>query len=395
MSYKTKEFQGMPARILGSFKRELKQLMAVPHYWIPYCFSKGKAFAPVGVDIELTFRCNLKCQICPQELYKQEKTNSGQLASLPEKSREITLSEIEVLVADLARMGVKLVTLTGGEPFLRSDILEIISYIKAKGLQCNILTNGMLIKPSHAVELVRVGVDTITFSIDGPQDIHDQIRGVNNSFSKVCHSIEAIQEQKAAQGSSKPALGINCTISSLNQDKFSQLIDTAKAYNIGLVNYAFLFFTQQEAIDKTQQLIPLKQAKPENQVLPDYLKQIDPLTLQTEIERCYAKAAEANVCSNFNPPLKQEEVKRYFFDDGYSYCTKCFLPWFSSRINPYGDVYPCSIDCKIGNIREHSFSQLWNSERYVHFRATLKDKGLFPKCLKCCSLTTKLWNYLP
>ncbi len=383
----------MFSRLLGNLKTDVKQMLAVPHYWISYAFSAGRAFAPVSIDMELTFRCNLKCKICPQELYKDKQKAAGQSTSLPRQAEEISLTDIRAVVNDAAQMGVKIITLTGGEPFLRKDILDIISHIKTKGIGCNILTNGMLINPKIAAELVSAEVDTITFSMDGPEEIHDQVRGVKGSYAKVCHSIEAIQKQKQIQGKNKPYLGLNCTISSLNQHKFSQLVDTAKRYNLGAVNYAFLFFTQQAAIDKTQQLIPLKQAKPEDQVLPDYLKQIDPVVLQSEIDKCYAKAADVSV--NFNPPLKQSELNRYFFDDDYSYCNKCFLPWYSSRINPYGDVYPCSIDFKVGNIHQHSFSQLWNSENYIRFRTILKEKGLFPKCLKCCVLTTKLWNYLP
>ncbi len=382
-------------KLLGNLKTDVKQMLAVPRYWIPYTFSQGKAFAPVSVDIELTFRCNLKCQICPQELHKNKQSAAGQTTSIPKQSEEIGLTDIKALVDDLAQLGVKVITLTGGEPFLRKDILEIISYIKTKGVGCNVLTNGMLINPTIAAELVRAEVDTITFSMDGPEEIHDKVRGVKGSYAKVCRSIEYIQAQKKLQGKNKPSIGINCTISSLNQHKFSQLIDTANKYNLCSVNYAFLFFTQQEAIDKTQQLIPLKQAKPEDQVLPDYLKQIDPDVLQSETDKCYAKAAEANVFVNFNPPLKRQELNCYFFDDNYSYCTKCFLPWYSSRINPYGDVYPCSIDFKVGNIRQQSFSRLWNSENYIRFRSTLKENGLFPKCLKCCVLTSKLWNHLP
>lgn len=381
----------MLPKLLGNFKAGLRQIIAVPHYWIPYSFLSGKAFAPKVVDIELTFRCNLKCKICPQELYKSKQDGTP----LPQKSEEITLAELKATIDDLARMGVKVITLTGGEPFLRNDIIEIVSYIKTKGVGCNILTNGMLINSQIAALLVKAKVDTITFSLDGPREIHDQVRGVKGSFDKVCRSMEFIQEQKKLQGSNRPALSFNCTISSLNQDKFSRLIDIANTYNICSVNYAFLFFTHQEAVNKTEQLIPLDHVKPEDQVLPAYLKQIDPHILQEEIKRCCAKAADANIYLNFNPPLTDKEVEHYFFDNNYSYCNKCFFPWYSSRINPYGDVYPCSIDFKVGNIRQHPFSQLWNSENYIRFRTTLKDNGLFPKCLKCCILTSKLWNYLP
>ncbi len=252
----------------------------------------------------------------------------------------------------------------------------------------------MLVKPQIAAEVVAAEVDSITFSVDGPEDIHDKIRGVSGSYTKVCQAISAIESEKKIKQAAKPTISINCTISSVNQGEFSRLIDMAKQYNISCINYAFLFFTDKNAVDKTQALIPVKQVKPENQILPDYLKQIDSQTIQDEIQKCYNKLNGSNLLMNLSPPLTENEINSYFFNNKYSYCNKCFLPWYSSRISPYGDVYPCSIDFKIGNLREKPFSKLWNSENYIHFRNTLKHNGLFPKCLKCCILTTKLWNYL-
>jgi radical SAM protein with 4Fe4S-binding SPASM domain len=79
----------------------------------------------------------------------------------------------------------------------------------------------------------------------------------------------------------------------------------------------------------------------------------------------------------------------------HSYVETCFYPWKAARVNPYGDVYSCSIDVAFGNIRQAPFSQLWNGEAYQVFRRTLKQQGIFPKCTKCCALSDRLWDQLP
>jgi len=172
-------------------------------------------------------------------------------------------------------------------------------------------------------------------------------------------------------------------------------VEVAHEYGLRAVNYAYLFFTDEKALELTAKLVEFRQAKEEDQNLPAHLKRVEVERIEAEIERGYRLAGRNGVWVSFYPPLKGEEIRRYFFEEDFSYATKCFLPWYSSRINPYGDVYPCSIDVRIGNVRRTKFSELWNSKAYIDFRKRLKENKLFPKCRKCCNLTTKLWNYLP
>lgn len=371
----------------------LRELCGVPRYWFPYVFMEGKALPPTGIDIELTFRCNLKCQICPQERYKQRRKAAG-IDLAKDVVPEIDTREIEALVEDVAALGVKLVTLTGGEPFLRPDLPQIVQIIKKRRLQCNILTNGLLVGENRAAEMVRAGVDTIIFSLDGPPQVHDRIRGARGAHERVFQAVRRIQEEKKKRGVSRPYLGLNCTISALNQTSFSHLVDIASTYQLASVNFGYLFFTDKQAIEKTSRLVEFQQAKEEDQVLPPDLWQIDVARFQAEKNTTQKKAAQAGVYISFTPNLKANEIEHYFYDANYAYCGKCFHPWISSRVNPYGDVYPCSIDLLMGSIRKTPFSLLWNNEKYRHFRKTLKLHKLFPKCHKCCNLNNKLWNYL-
>jgi radical SAM protein with 4Fe4S-binding SPASM domain len=377
----------MKRRTISFLKQHIRRISSVPGYYLPYAIYKGRARTPSCVDIELTYRCNLRCRICPQELYK------NQQGKRIDDRQEMSEQDIDRIFGDLAAMKVGYITLTGGEPFVRRDIFSIIHSARKHGLFVNILSNGALLDESIAEEISRLRVGSITFSLDGDQETHDHIRGVKGSFSRLIRGIETIIQ--SGNGGYRPLLSLNCTISRLNQNNFGDIIAIASDLGIRSINYGFLFFTNEEAVLKTSDDIPLMGAKDENQILPTELKDVDTYKIEKEIIRSFDLAKKFDVYITFSPPLRGKNIHKYFTQIEYSYCRKCFFPWYSSRINPYGDVYPCSIDTGIGNIRSAPFSKIWNNPRYVHFRNTLKKKGLFPKCSKCCVLNTKLWDYLP
>ncbi|MBI5788367.1 MAG: radical SAM protein [Candidatus Schekmanbacteria bacterium] len=379
----------MPKGVKESIKNILRFAIDCPHYWLPYKFLSGKAMRPLSVDWELTFRCNLACRICPQELYK------AQTGKRQASDEELNIDEMRAVVDDLAQMKVGVITLTGGEPFLHPQALELISYIKEKKIACNILTNGGVITEKIARHVVESKVDAITFSLDGPREVHDDTRGRPGSFDKLQQAVSLIQESKKKLCANRPNLAFNCTISALNQSCFAQILGVGCRLQVPTINFAYLFFTNREAVKNTQKLIELQNAKEEDQILPGYLKSIDVKILQEQLNILQDKSGQQKQNINILPHLKGEELFKYFNQDSYSYCNKCFVPWYTSRINPYGMVYPCSIDNKIGNVRKTPFPQLWNSQAYCNFRRKLKDIGLFPKCNKCCMLNNRLWNLLP
>ncbi len=373
----------------GKWRNYLRTAVSSPRYWLAYNFSDGRAFRPLNVDWELTFRCNLRCVMCPQELYKSQ---SGKPRSETTES-ELSFDEMKSVVDDLAKMKVEVITLTGGEPFLHPHAAQIAQYIKQRGMACNILSNGGVLTKKLARQIVDAKVDALTFSLDGPQKVHDMVRNRKGCFDKLCQSVELIRRLK--KDAPAPSLAFNCTISSLNQTCFSELLDVAKDLQVPTVNFAFLFFSSEKAISDTSELIDLAGVKEENQILPDYLKSVDTGLIKEQLDLCVDKGSKYGICVNIMPPLAKDELDKYFNDDSYSYCSKCFFPWYASRINPYGAVYPCSIDYSVGNIRRQPFSTLWNSRTYCNFRRKLKKIGLFPKCKKCCMLNNKLWDLLP
>ena len=87
---------------------------------------------PFSVAWQITSRCNLRCKHC----YYIDKDYS---------SKEITKERFKEILDELNELGIVEINLTGGEPFIRKDIFEIISYIKQKNIALKISTNATLI----------------------------------------------------------------------------------------------------------------------------------------------------------------------------------------------------------------------------------------------------------
>ena len=139
--------------------------------------------APALVDIALTNRCNLKCNYCS--------ASSGESTL---NNNELTLHDYKTLFKDLDKMNVHRISLSGGEPFVRSDFFEILKETQQYSFAKIINTNGILITDSISKELTKYNFDRICVTIDGstPQ-IHDSIRG-NNSFKLALNGIQNLQK---------------------------------------------------------------------------------------------------------------------------------------------------------------------------------------------------------
>ncbi|MCI0700601.1 MAG: SPASM domain-containing protein, partial [Planctomycetia bacterium] len=86
---------------------------------------------------------------------------------------------------------------------------------------------------------------------------------------------------------------------------------------------------------------------------------------------------------------------KQYTDPLFVYADKCFHPWLATRIDPWGQMYPCWIDIRLGDVREHGFLELWNGVAYKKFRRLIREKKLLPKCTTCCALNDKSWSKVP
>jgi radical SAM protein with 4Fe4S-binding SPASM domain len=133
---------------------------------------------PTVVVFELTYQCNHKCMFCscPWENEKQYKKN------------ELSKYEWFKVVDTLANYGIKQVTLSGGEPLLRTDLEEIIRYIYSKGASVNLISNGKLISDEILSLLKELNI-SLSISVPGLETFEehtgiDNIESVLNIFEK-------------------------------------------------------------------------------------------------------------------------------------------------------------------------------------------------------------------
>jgi len=127
----------------------------------------------------ITGGCNLKCRHC---------------WITPDSVKDdMTISEIKGVIEQAKEMGVRHIKITGGEPFLRKDIFEILHFIIEKGMEITIETNGTFIRDREAQELKELKVSHISVSMDSFEPgIHDDFRGLRGSFNMAVDGVKTL-----------------------------------------------------------------------------------------------------------------------------------------------------------------------------------------------------------
>jgi nif11-class peptide radical SAM maturase 3 len=149
---------------------------------------------------ELTLKCNLACQHCG--------SRAGQT-----RTDELSTAEALDLVKQMAEVGIKEVTLIGGEAFLRPDWLEIAQAITQAGMVCGMTTGGYGITLETAQKMKAAGIRVVSVSVDGLEATHDRLRGKQGSWQ---WAFKTMSHLKAAGIS----FGCNTQINRLSAPEF-------------------------------------------------------------------------------------------------------------------------------------------------------------------------------
>ncbi|MFB0564683.1 MAG: radical SAM protein [Candidatus Aminicenantaceae bacterium] len=143
----------------------------------------GMKRIPIVGQMELTFRCNLKCVHC---YVTKDRTKP-----------ELSLQETADIIDKICQEGCLWLSFTGGEPLMRSDFLEIYHYAKKKGLLITLLTNGTLMTQEIAEFLADEPPFSINLTLNGiTQKTYENISQVPGSFKKAMKAIELILDKK-------------------------------------------------------------------------------------------------------------------------------------------------------------------------------------------------------
>jgi len=338
------------------------------HSFFPYWLGEGKSFPPARIQLELTYRCNLRCAMCYQDKN-----------SVP--STELETGEWIKIIKQLPK--VCLITLIGGEPLIRNDFEEIVNSTSVSQ-RCNMVTNGVLLSEHINRFLIERKFLLVGVSLDGVDNIHDKMRGVKGTYKKVVFNLNDLQKQKIKKRSKYPLLDIKTVVTSQNQDNLYELFRKAEElkadfFTISMPKVCVGQFNpkMREEMTKLSSFdfslfngIDFKKVR-------EVLKKIVDTRTKMKI-RFYPNLSSIEELGKnlYNP----KTIKEKFFS--------CYQPWSGVQITAKGDVYPC-LSLRMGNIREKSFSEIWNSEKFVIFRKQLRRQKLFESCLGCCYLSQR------
>ena len=152
--------------------------MKTPEEFIKSSRHLGTALSsPLTVELEVTSNCNNVCQFCYNVWKKDE----------PHKSVDMFLILDRLIEAD-----VKVLFLTGGEPFLRRDIFELMEYALQNKMKLNVVTNGTLLTERKAQKLRELGVP-VQVSLHGTERVHDHLVGVPGAYRKTVQGLEYLR----------------------------------------------------------------------------------------------------------------------------------------------------------------------------------------------------------
>jgi len=243
---------------------------------------------------------------------------------------------------------------TGGEPFLRSDFSAILSALSQRGFDTYILTNGTLISRKRARELADLGVRGVQISLEGPEQIHDSIRGTG-SFAASMNGIHNIVN-------SGIELTLNTTLSEINAPYFMDMINLSSALGAQKLGFS--------------RLVPSGGGK----------QLINRMLSRTVVEDLYRKIFSLNtgdlkivtgdpVASQYRSP----EQAAYGSSDPSGGCAAGVS---GLTILPDGTVTPCRrLPIPIGNVRTDSLREIWASSDVLN---SLRNKALYQgKCGDC------------
>lgn len=184
-------------------------------------FAKFLMAHPLSVCYKITKKCNHNCPHCI--------ASSG-----PDAKYGLSTMKAKQVFKKIKDSGIVRVDITGGEPYIRSDIDELLEYAISLGLQVVITTNGSLLKAQNFETLSRLKI-LVQTSIDGPQELNDRLR-FPGSFEA---SVKAIRKLKKL----KVPVRINCLIQKRNKNIVREMIALAK--KLGVDNLYFILTSAQ------------------------------------------------------------------------------------------------------------------------------------------------------
>lgn len=331
---------------------------------------------PSGLVYEATMRCNLTCEFC----------YVGDLLNLEgEWRQEMTLENLRRAFPQ----GELQVSLTGGEIFMRKDIMSVLDLFKDKGYSCGYLTtNGTIINDERAEALATLAqqgfLKHISVSIDGPGELHDKARGVKGTFERTAAGLRRLQQASKRKGAAL-RVSINTTVAEESLETLDKIVDVAEELGVDAIGLNHLMYSTKAERDETLRLIGETDPKIISTFVTDN-PGVAPARVREQVTALKEKCRQRNVLFDYRPKVHPPLIEPYY-TPGTPLEGRCLYPFLQARVSFSGKVFFCPfIRVEVGDLNESTLEEVWNSDRYVDMRKRLLDNQLFPVCRRCCKV---------
>ena len=311
---------------------------------------------------ELTDSCNLNCRHCGSSCVSSNSTflDLGLIKkTLDEVAASYDTKDIWVC-------------LTGGEPFLHPDLIEIIRYSKALGFRCGITSNGTLITKELANRIAEAGLDTITISVDGLDESHDWFRNQKGAFRKTIKGIENLRYA----GLQAEAISVIHKKNIAELDDMFDFFYTNKFYAWRVVNM--------EPIGRAQLNDELLLDADGMKRMLDFIKSKRQKNLDMKI---------SFACSHLLPLEYESEVRDWYFI--------CMAGISVASVMVNGDIASC-LDIERcpefvqGNVKKNNFVDVWEHKFQIFRRDRTSESKVCSSCKDkkiCGGDSMHTWNF--
>lgn len=288
---------------------------------------------PLGVHLDVTWRCNERCVHCYLD---------------HDDLGEMSYDEIEDLMTQMAAAGVFFLTISGGEPMLRSDIFPILRRARELTFNVKLKTNAILIKEKEAALIRELGIETVQVSIYSHRpEVHDAITKVKGSLER---SLAAIRFMVSR--------GLKVTMANvvMKQTRFDYPGVQKLAAEVGAMFTIDPTITPH--INGDRSLLALNVSRED---LRDIMN-----------DKTIAGATEDQFVA-VTPGADEDHMDNIPCSAGHSAC----------YVSPYGDVYPCvQFPLPSGNVRQQKFIDIWKYSPQLEEVRSIRTRDL-PVCSTC------------
>jgi radical SAM protein with 4Fe4S-binding SPASM domain len=311
-----------------------------------------RADRPIYAVWELTLQCDLACRHC----------GSRAGAARPD---ELSLSQALDLVRQLAALGVKEVTLIGGEAYLYAGWTDVIREIRAQGMQSTLVTAGRQWTEERALLAKQAGLQSVSVSLDGSEESHDRLRGLGGAYRAARQALE----NSRAVGLK---VSVNTQVNRLSLPELDQVHQVLR--EVGAHGW------------QLQLTVPAGRAadEPDAILQPYDLLALFPVLarLKGECDSEGVKLLAGNNIGYFGP---FDHVIRQMTPCGHSW--SCGAGRLGLGIESNGDIKGCpslpSATFVGGNVREHSLRDIWERSQALRFNRDRTVNDLWGFCRTC------------